>query len=134
MSYTYCNIFSVDALLASIVLLRKSLNLAMSLHRSIISQGTSIIDKQDIKTLRNHRVVVLTQGPNLALFCHAGVLTRLALWLVDALRDRLPGTVAGPWSRKKVLPVVVACLNEGKGTYTVVGVMASLEYGQISKK
>ena len=79
-------------------------------------------------------MVVLTQGPNLALFCHAGVLTRLALWLVDALRDRVAGAVTGPWSRKKVLPVVVACLNEGKSTYTVVGVMASLEYGQISKK
>ena len=106
----------------------------MSLQRSIISQGTSIIDKQDIKTLRNHRVVVLTQGPNLALFCHAGVLIQLALWLVEAVRDRLPGTVAGPWSRKKVYPVVVACLNEGKGTYTVVGVMGSLEYGQFSNK
>jgi len=77
-------------------------------------------------------VVVLTQGPDLALFCHAGVLTRLALWLVDALRDRVPGAVTGPL-RKKVLPVVVACLNESKGRYTVVGVMASLEYGQISK-
>ena len=105
----------------------------MSLHRYIILQGTSIIDKQDIKTLRNHRVVVLTQGPDLALFCQAGVLTRLALWLVDALRDRVPGAVTGP-SRKKVLPVVVACLNESKGRYTVVGVTASLEYGQISKK
>jgi cell division control protein 45 len=119
---------------ASFVSLQESLKLAMSLHRYIISQGTSIIDKQDIKTLRNHRVVVLTQGPNLALFCHAGVLTRLALWLVDALRDRVPGAVTGPWSRKKVLPVVVACLNESIDRYTVVGVMASLEYGQISRK
>ena len=106
----------------------------MSLHRYIILQGTSIIDKQDIKTLKNHRVVVLTQGPDLALFCQAGVLTRLALWLVDALRDRVPGAVTGPRSRKKVLPVVVACLNESRGKYTVVGVMASLEYGQISNK
>lgn len=104
----------------------------MSLHRNIILQGTSIIDKQDIKTLRNHRVVVLSQGPDLALFCQAAVLTRLALWLVDALRDRVPGAVTGPLRKK--LPVVVACLNESKGIYTVVGVMASLEYGQISKK
>lgn len=118
----------------SIVSLHKSLKLAMSLHHHIILQGTSIIDKQDIRTLRNHRVVVLTQGPDLALFCQAGVLTRLALWLVDALRDRVPGVVTVPSSRKKVLPVVVACLNESKGRYTVVGVMASLEYGQISKK
>ena len=77
-------------------------------------------------------MVVLSQGPDLALFCQAAVLTRLALWLVDALRDRVPGAVTGPLRKK--LPVVVACLNESKGIYTVVGVMASLEYGQISKK
>ena len=27
----------------------------MSLHRAIIRQGTSIIDKQDIRTFRGHR-------------------------------------------------------------------------------
>lgn len=107
----------------------------MSLHRAIIRQGTSIIDKQDIRTFRGHRVVVLTQGPDLALFAHPGVLSRLALWLVDALRDRLPGTtIASSRSKRKSLPFVVACLNEKTGTYIVVGVTAALDFGEVRKK
>lgn len=115
--------------------MRHALKLAMTLHVAIIRQGTSIIDKQDIRTFRGHRVVVLTQGPDLALFAHPGVLSRLALWLVDALRDRLPGTlVAHARSRRKSLPFVVACLDEKAGTYIVVGVTAALDFGEVRKK
>jgi cell division control protein 45 len=108
----------------------------MSLQRAIIRQGTSIIDKQDIKTMRNHRVVIMSQGPDLALFAHPGVLVRLALWLVDALRDRLPGTVVGR-SKKKSLPFVIACLDETNvedATYTVVGIMGALDFDEFRKK
>lgn len=114
--------------------LRDALSLAMSLHRAIIRQGTSIIDKQDIKTMRAYRVVILTQGPDLALFTHPGVLSRLAMWLVDALRDRLPGMNVGRRKNRKTLPFVVACLNEHRGTYMVVGVMAALEFGDLRRK
>lgn len=108
----------------------------MSLHRAIIRQGTSIIDKQDIRTMRSHRVVVLSQGPDLALFAHPGVLARLGLWLVDTLRDRLPGTkIGGPQGRgKKSLPFVVACLNEKTQTYVVVGIMGALDFGDVRRK
>lgn len=105
----------------------------MSLQRAIIRQGTSIIDKQDIRTMRNHRVVVLAQGPDLALFSHPGVLGRLAAWLVDALRDRLPGTAVGG-SKKKSLPFVIACLDETTGMYTVVGLMGALDFNQVRRK
>jgi cell division control protein 45 len=120
----------------SIVPLRDALSLAMSLHRAIIRQGTSIIDKQDIRTMRSHRVVVLSQGPDLALFAHPGVLARLGLWLVDTLRDRLPGTkIGGPQGRgKKSLPFVVACLNEKTQTYVVVGIMGALDFGDVRRK
>lgn len=106
----------------------------MSLHRAITRQGTSIIDKQDIKTMRAYRIVILTQGPDLALFTHPGVLSRLALWLVDALRDRLPSINTGRKKNRKMLPFMVACLNEHRGTYMVVGVMAALELGDIRRK
>lgn len=117
---------------SSIVSLRDALALSMSLHRAIIRQGTSIIDKQDVRTMRSHRVVVLSQGPDLALFAHPGVLSRLALWIIDALRDKLPGTKLA--RGKKSLPFVLACLNERTGTYIVVGVMGSLELGDATKK
>ncbi|KAF9218521.1 CDC45-like protein [Gyrodon lividus] len=117
--------------LVNIIALRDALALSMSLHRAIIRQGTSIIDKQDIRTMRSHRVVILSQGPDLALFAHPGVLSRLALWLIDALRDKLPGTKLA--RGKKSLPFVLACLNEKAGTYIVVGIMGALEFGDVRK-
>lgn len=117
--------------LNSISPLRDALPLCMSLHRAIIRQGASIIDKQDIKTMSGHRVVVLSQGPDLPLFAHPSVLSRLALWLVDALRDRV---APNSRTKRKGLPLVVACLNEKRGSYMVVGVMAALDFGAIRKK
>ncbi|KAJ3904359.1 CDC45-like protein [Lentinula edodes] len=119
--------------LADIEALKHSLKLSMTLHRAIIRQGTSIIDKQDIRTMRNHRVVILTQGPDLPLFSHPGVLSRLALWLVDALRDKLPGKVVSTRTKRKSLPFVVACLNEASNLYIVVGVMAATDFGDVRK-
>ncbi|KAF8558389.1 CDC45-like protein [Imleria badia] len=125
------NFWAAYDALTDIVPLRDALALSMSLHQAIIRQGTSIIDKQDIRTMRSHRVVVLSQGPDLALFAHPGVLSRLALWLIDALRDKLPGTKLA--RGKKSLPFVLACLNERTETYIVVGVMGSLELGDVTK-
>ncbi|KAH7929792.1 CDC45-like protein [Leucogyrophana mollusca] len=130
------NFWAAYDALTDIVPLQEALSLSMSLHRAIIRQGTSIIDKQDIRTMRSHRVVVLTQGPDLSLFAHPGILSRLALWLVDALRDRLPGTAltkAGGGRTKKSLPFVVACLNEKTGSYIVVGVMGALDFDDVRK-
>ncbi|KAI0780772.1 CDC45-like protein [Trametes elegans] len=113
---------------------REAISLSMALHRAIIRQGSSVIDKQDIKTMRGHRVVVLTQGPDLALFAHPGVLARLALWLVDALRDRVEPTAAvSARSRRKALPFVVACLNEKAGTYIIVGVTGAPDFDDVRK-
>jgi len=125
------NFWAAYDALTDVLPLRNALALSMSLHRAIIRQGTSIIDKQDIRTMRSHRVVVLSQGPDLALFAHPGVLSRLALWLIDALRDKLPGTKLA--RGKKSLPFVLACLNEKTETYIVVGVMGSLEMGDVTK-
>ncbi|KAF6765072.1 cell division control protein 45 [Ephemerocybe angulata] len=127
------NFWSAYDSLTDIKRLREALRLAMAIHKSIIRQGTSIIDKQDIRTMRNHRVVVLTQGPDLVLFHHPGMLTRLALWLIDALRDRIPATVAVGRNKRRDLPFIVACLNESKGTYVVAGIMASPEFGDVRR-
>lgn len=125
------NFWAAYDALTDIHSLRDALSLSMSLHRAIIRQGTTIIDKQDIRTMRSHRVVVLSQGPDLALFAHPGVLSRLAHWLIDALRDKLPGTKFT--QGKKSLPFVLACLNESTSTYIVVGVMGALEFGDVRK-
>ncbi|KAF5372863.1 hypothetical protein D9758_001652 [Tetrapyrgos nigripes] len=119
--------------LSDIQLLQQSLRLAMSVHSAIIRQGTSILDKQEIKTMRSHRVVVMKQGPDLQLFSHPGVLSRLALWLVDALRDRLNNMNANTRMKRKSLPFVVACFNEPSNSFVVVGVMAAMDFGDVRK-
>lgn len=109
-----------------------SLKLARALHQAIIRQGTSIIDKQDIRTMHGHRVVVLQQGPDLALFTIPGVLARLAQWLIEAMRDRV---VDGKQAkRRKSLPFVVACLDEKASRYLVVGVTSAIEFGDTRRK
>ncbi|KAI0831473.1 CDC45-like protein [Trametes gibbosa] len=129
------NFWSAYDALSDIERQREAIPLSMALHRAIMRQGASIIDKQDIKTLRGHRVVVLTQGPDLPLFVHPGIVARLALWLLDALRDRVePTAPAYARSRhRKALPLVVACLNEKTGTFIVVGVTGAPDFDNVRK-
>ncbi|KAH7107552.1 CDC45-like protein [Auriculariales sp. MPI-PUGE-AT-0066] len=110
----------------------QSLDLAKALHQAIIRQGTSIIDKGDVKKMRGHNVVILTQGPDLALFSVPGVLCRLALWLVEAMRDRVAEDKSKP-KKRKCVPFVVACHEEASHKYVVVGVTAALEFGDVRK-
>ncbi|OXG17350.1 cell division control protein 45 [Cryptococcus neoformans Tu401-1] len=118
-------------------LLRRSLPLAMALHRAIIRAGSDLLDKSIIRTLRNFRLTILSEGPDLRLFCHPSPLSRLALWLVDATRDRwvekLARQNAHSGGKVKSLPFVVACLNEEKGTFSVVGVTGAPEFGDVRK-
>lgn len=123
---------------ASIQALQHALPLAKTLHKIVISQGSELIERTGaIKTYRKFRMAVLTQGAHLALFAQPGPLSRLALWLVDALRDKITafktprGTGGG---RERSLPFVVACLDEKAGSFLVVGVTAAPEFGDVRNK
>jgi cell division control protein 45 len=106
----------------------------MSLHRSIIRQGSSLLEKNTIRPLRTFRFCALKEGPDLKLFSHPSTLSRLALWLVDTTRDKWAEKDARQNRAGKALPFVVACLNEDKGTYLVVGVTGAPEFGDVRKK
>jgi len=106
----------------------------MALHRSIIRQGTSLLDKQAIKTLRTFRLAIIKEGPDLAVFSHPSTLSRLNVWLIDAVRDLIDKEKQGGGKRVKGLPFVVACLDERKDSFLVVGMNGAAEYGDIRKK
>ncbi|KAH8116934.1 CDC45-like protein [Phellopilus nigrolimitatus] len=127
------NFWSAFDSLNDITQLRDALRLSMSLHRAVIRAGSALIDKRAIRTMRGHRVVLLTQGPDLPLFASPGALARLARWLVDAMRERVSGTNVSSQTKKKSLPFVVAALDEREGTYLVVGINAALEFGDVRK-
>ena len=118
----------------SINLLRKSLPLARTLHQAIIRQGSALLDKAAIRPLSTFRLAIMREGPDLRLFSHPSTLSRLALWLVDATRDKWAEKDARKGKAVKSLPFVVTCLNEEKKTYLVVGVTGALEFGDVRKK
>lgn len=102
---------AVQLLTISITLLRSSLLLAKSLHTSIIRQGSSLLDKQSIRSLRSFRFCAIKEGPDVRLFTHPATLSRLAMWLMDATRDKWAAKAEK--QKMKSLPFVVACRDEG---------------------
>ncbi|BGP17816.1 hypothetical protein JCM10213_008384 [Rhodosporidiobolus nylandii] len=114
-------------------LLRKALPLSMALHRSVLSQGSHILDKQSLRTLRTYRLAVLKDGPDLSVFQHPTTLLRLAHWLTDAIRSMLEHQNGGQATRGKNLPLVLAALNEGSDKFLVVGVVPADEFGDVRR-
>lgn len=110
----------------------------MALHRAVMDQGGYILEKQAIKSLRTYRLAVMKEGPDLAVFRHPATLLRLALWLVDAIRDLVGQSYAAApaagKARPRSLPFVLASLNETSDAFLVVGVVGAIEHGDVKKK
>ncbi|KAB8299328.1 hypothetical protein EYC80_001401 [Monilinia laxa] len=101
--------------------LKLALPIAQHLHRAILRTGTSLIEKRQIKHLRAFRMAVVKDGPDVQLFTHPAALTKLALWIGEAIaeQERESKGKIGNGGRGTPL-VVVAGLNEGRGVYVVV--------------
>ncbi|SCZ87820.1 BZ3500_MvSof-1268-A1-R1_Chr2-3g05288 [Microbotryum saponariae] len=121
-----------DALAVDTTLLRSALPLSMALHRAVMDQGGYILEKQSIQSLRAFRFAVIKEGPDLAVFRHPSTLLRLAVWLVDAVRDLVASKTA-TGKRPKPLPFVLASLNEASDAFLVVGIVGAPEYGDVKK-
>ena len=115
-------------------LLRSAIPLSIALHRAIVRQGTVVLEKQAIKTLRSFRLAVIREGPDLAAFIHPATLIRLGQWLVDAVRDVIVAGLAAGGRAPKSLPFVIATLDAERDVFCVVGINASVEYGDVKKK
>lgn len=78
--------FTCLIIIVSVDRIQSGLYLCMALQRAIVRQGTSLIDKQNIKTLKTFRWAIIRDGPDLSIFTHPLTLSKLALFLVDAYR------------------------------------------------
>ncbi|KAJ5259388.1 hypothetical protein N7478_012369 [Penicillium angulare] len=105
-------------------LLMEALPLAQHLHRAILRTGTSLLSKHQIRHLRAFRIAVVKDGPDVKLFTNPGALTKLALWIAEAIRvqEREKGD-AVKIGRKRAAgtPLVLAGLDEDRDLYVVVG-------------
>ena len=109
---TWC--FSIDSLKAG-------LPTAQYLHRAIFRTGTSLIGKRQIKHLHAFRMCVIKDGPDVPLFTHPAALTKLALWVGEALAEQEKDATGKLAHGGRGTPLVVASLNEKRGVYVVVG-------------
>lgn len=104
--------------LGSVTQLSKQLTTAQYLHRAILRTGTSLIEKKQIRHLKAFRMAVVKEGPDVQLFTHPGALIKLALWVAEAVIEMEGGRGS---SAKKGSELVMAGLDEARGSYIVVG-------------
>lgn len=105
----------------SIDALKAGLPTAQFLHRAIFRTGTSLINKKQIKHLRAFRMCVVKDGPDVGVFNHPAALTKLALWIGEALAEQERESQGKLSQGGRGTPLVVASLNEKRGVYVVVG-------------
>ncbi|KAF4977382.1 hypothetical protein FDECE_18365 [Fusarium decemcellulare] len=101
--------------------LKAGLPTAQFLHRAIYRTGTSLINKKQIKHLRAFRMCVVKDGPDVSLFTHPAALTKLSLWIGEALAEQEREAQGKLSHGGRGTPLVVASLNEKRGVYVVVG-------------
>lgn len=101
--------------------LKTALPTAQHLHRAILRTGTSLISKRQIRHLRAFRMCVVKDGPDVTLFTHPSALTKLALWIGEAIAEQEKETKGKLSHGGRGTPLVVAGLNETRGVYVVVG-------------
>lgn len=92
--------------------------IAQHLLRSILRTGSSLMVKHQIRHLRAFRMGVVKDGPDLALFANSpGALVKLALWVGEAVAVKEKDKKGS----EAPTPLVLAALDEVRGTYVVVG-------------
>lgn len=107
--------------LENIDALKAGLPTAQYLHRAIFRTGTSLMGKKQIKHLHAFRMCVIKDGPDVPLFTHPAALTKLALWIGEALAEQERDNNGKLAHGGRGTPLVVASLNEKRGVYVVVG-------------
>lgn len=107
--------------LGDVETLKHALPTAQHLHRAILRTGTSLLEKKQIRHLRAFRMAVVKEGPDVQLFAHAAALTKLALWVGEAIAEQEREQRGKISQGGRGTPLVLAGLNESRGIYVVVG-------------
>ena len=107
--------------LENVDVLKQALPTAQHLHRAIIRTGTTVIEKRQIRHLKAFRIAVVKEGPDLAMFTHPAALTKLALWVGEAIAEQERDQKGEIGKGGRPTPLVMASLNEPRGIYVVVG-------------
>ncbi|KAK7734969.1 DNA replication initiation factor cdc45 [Cytospora paraplurivora] len=107
--------------LENIEALKAGMPTAQFLHKAIFNTGTALLKKKRISHLRAFRMCIVKDGAEAPIFNHPGALTKLALWIGEALAEQEKDATGKLAYGGRGTPLVVASLNEKRGVYIVVG-------------
>ena len=116
-----CSTLHFSDMKFSIEALKHALPTAQHLHKAILRTGTDLIEKRQIRHLRAFRMAVVKEGPNVQLFTHPAALTKLALWVGEAIAEQERDHHGSTGKAGRGTPLVLASLNEARGVFVVVG-------------
>ncbi len=80
-----------------------------------------MLKKKLVSHLRAFRMCVIKDSPEAPVFNHPGALTKLALWIGEALAEQEKDATGKLSQGGRGTPLVVASLNEKRGVYVVIG-------------
>lgn len=80
-------------------------------QQAVVSAGTAIFEKGQLKDLQTFRLAVVREGPDVVLFCNPLALTRLGVWLSEGCAH----------VHEQLRPLVVATFDESTQLYLVLG-------------
>ena len=66
-------------------------------------------------------MAIVKEGPDVSLFTHPAALTKLALWVGEAIAEQEREQRGKIGTRGRGTPLVLAALNETRGVYVIVG-------------
>lgn len=66
-------------------------------------------------------MAIVKEGPDVTLFTHPAALTKLALWVGEAIAEQERESRGNVGKSGRATPLVLAGLNEARGVYVVVG-------------
>lgn len=67
-------------------------------------------------------MAVVKEGPDVQMFTHPAALTKLALWVGEAIAEQERDQRGKIGKAGRATPLVLASLNEARGVYVVVGI------------
>ncbi len=128
------------------VKLRHGLKQSVTLQKSVLRQGTLLIERKAVNSSGPFRYAVIDDAPELHLFCQQLALSKLALFLLEAHRVRRQPRLPNPseadsdalalaaQEKRQQKPFVLCAQNKLRGTYLVVGVPLAPHLGKVAKK
>lgn len=120
-----------------------------------------MIENREVRAFATFRFAALREGPDIALFTQPTTLARLARWMINAIRWQVAKETVRKLRAKRKrknggkdvidteqedtedeaerlipqeLPFVLACLDEGRGTYLVAGFVGSTSIADVRRK